>query len=106
MIFIQLVPLQLAGILAGASLQHLRSGHSHEDIDQTFGSLSLFLVKHGKKVETPKDFGHLIQRFCSTAHRPFENERAVVLLDQHRPWNLVVQVALAMSLLQKHVGFA
>ncbi|CAL1165648.1 unnamed protein product [Cladocopium goreaui] len=81
-----LTRLSRLGILAGASLQHLRSGHSHEDIDQTFGSLSLFLVKHGKQVETPKDFRHLIQKFCSTAHRPFENERAVVLLDQHRPW--------------------
>lgn len=63
------------GTLAGASMRHLRSGHSHEDIDQCFGSLSLFLVRHGKCVESPPQFIKLIQTFCSTAHRPFEPER-------------------------------
>lgn len=83
-----IVAIPCQGILAGATLQHLRSGHSHEDIDQVFGSLSLHLVKHGKCVETPMAFCDLIQKFCSTAHRPFEGERIVVQMDQHRPWSL------------------
>ena len=69
-------------------MRHLRSGHSHEDIDQIFGSLSLYIVKHGKTLQSPKDFCALIERFCATADRPYENERSVVLLDQHRPWIL------------------
>ena len=79
----------ILGVLAGATLRQLRSGHSHEDIDQCFGSLALFLVKHGRVVETPSQFRDLIVRFCEAAQRPHEPERAVVLLDQHRPWNLL-----------------
>ena len=71
-------------------MRHLRSGHSHEDIDQTFGSLSLFIVKRGRCVETPSQFCEIIQAFCATCDRPFEAERSVCLLDQHRPWKLDV----------------
>ena len=77
------------GILAGASMRHLRSGHSHEDVDQVFGSLSLYLVRHGKCVESPPQFVDLIRTFCNTAHRPHEPERCVVMYDQHRPWTLL-----------------
>ena len=86
------------GILAGASMRHLRSGHSHEDIDQTFGSLSLFIVKRGRCVETPSQFCEIIQAFCATCDRPFEAERSVCLLDQHRPWKLDVCFVLSFVL--------
>lgn len=69
-------------------MRHLRSGHSHEDIDQTFGSMSLFIVRHGKSIQTPEQFCDVIGRFVTSAQRPFEAERAVVRLDQHRPWSL------------------
>lgn len=69
-------------------MKHLRSGHSHEDIDQTFGGCSLFIIRHGKLLETPDDFCKVIQSYVNTAPRPFEEQRAVVKLDQHRPWSL------------------
>lgn len=75
-----------AGVLASASLQHLRSGHSHEDIDQLFGSLALFIVRHSRHCETPDQFIRVIQRFADGAQRPYERNRVVVKLDQHRDW--------------------
>lgn len=73
-------------LVQGATLHNLRSGHSHEDIDQTFGSAALFLVRHARRVETPDQFVSVMQKFCATAHRPFEPDRLVVKLDQHRDW--------------------
>ena len=73
-------------LIQGATLHNLRSGHSHEDIDQVFGSAALFLVRHARRVETPDQFVSVMQKFCATAHRPFEPDRLVVKLDQHRDW--------------------
>ncbi|CAK9111173.1 FO synthase subunit 1, partial [Durusdinium trenchii] len=85
-----LAALTLHGVIHGASLRNLRSGHSHEDIDQVFGSLALFLVKQGKDVQTPDGFVSIIKRFAETAHRPHESDRRVILLDQHRDWPFAV----------------
>lgn len=74
-------------------MRQLRSGHSHEDVDQVFGSLSLFLIKHGRVLQTPSAFKDLIERFCNPADRPFEAQRSVTLMDQHRPWNLHLAMA-------------
>lgn len=76
------------GVIMGGSLRNLRSGHSHEDIDQLFGNAALFVVRHAKQVETPDQFVGVLQKFCATAHRPYEKERLVVKLDQHRNWIL------------------
>ena len=67
-------------------MRHLRSGHSHEEIDQTFGSLSLFIIRNGKLLQTPDEFCQVIEKFAVSAHRPFEADRAVVKFDHHRPW--------------------
>ena len=68
-------------------MKHLRSGHSHEDIDQVFGSVAFFIiVKHGSHLETPDNFVAMIQRYVNSAPRPHEPERVVVRLDGHRPW--------------------
>lgn len=77
-----------AGVIAGGTLQHLRSGHSHEDIDQCFGSLALFIVRHSRHCETPSQFVNVIDKFAQSAHRPFEKERIVLKVDQHRDWKL------------------
>ena len=78
------------GLIMGGSLRNLRSGHSHEDIDQMFGNAALFVVRHAKQVETPDQFVAVMQKFCATAHRPFERERVVVKLDMHRDWILAM----------------
>ena len=72
--------------MGAATLRHLRSGHSHEDVDQVFGSLALHIVRHARYCETPSDFAVAISQFCDGLHRPFERERAVVPFDAHRNW--------------------
>ncbi|CAK9015960.1 unnamed protein product [Durusdinium trenchii] len=92
-----LTRLERLGIIFGASMKHLRSGHSHEDIDQTFGGCSLFIIRHGKLLETPDDFCKVIQSYVNTAPRPFEEQRAVVKLDQHRPWKEFLSLAVPVT---------
>lgn len=46
----------------GAS-QGMRTGHSHEDIDEIFGRLSKFMVGHGHGSQTPDDFRRLVGQF-------------------------------------------
>ena len=76
----------LAGVLRGTALTNLRSGHSHEDIDQMFGSLASWLVKHGKQVETPADLLLIVQAFLEQLQRPHEKMRRVFHVDQARDW--------------------
>ncbi len=79
--------LVLGRVLNGATLGHLRSGHSHEDLDQIFGSVATYLVRHSRESETPDDFCDVLRRFTTSLHRPYESHREVFILDQHRDWN-------------------
>ena len=76
------------GLVRGCALTCLRSGHSHEDVDQLFGSLSTFLFRRGQKAEVPEDFRVLIATFLGELHRPFEKGRYSLRLEQTRPWML------------------
>lgn len=69
-------------------LSSLRSGHSHEDVDQVFGRLAAFLVKRGHSCQTPYDFQRVIQQFLNEADFPHEpaEHRYCVKLDQTRDW--------------------
>ena len=77
-----------AGLTESATLCNLRSGHSHEDVDQVFGSVGKYLIRHARHVETPSEFADTIRKFCAAAVRPFENDRVVIEVDQHRDWSL------------------
>ena len=76
------------GTLREATLSSLRSGHSHEDVDQVFGRLASFLVKHGHSCQTPDDFVNVIQRFLNESSFPNEpmSNRYCVKIDQTRDW--------------------
>lgn len=78
------------GLVRSATLSSLRSGHSHEDIDQHFGRLAKYIVKWGGFVETPQDFRDVIQKWLSEGNFPFEPGacRKCVLVDQTRDWRL------------------
>ena len=73
-------------VLSGASLGTLRTGHSHEDIDQIFGSLAIFIVRQVRVAETPDAFLQSISRFANGAHRPHERVRLAFKMDHHRDW--------------------
>ena len=84
--------MDIQGTVKEALLSSLRSGHSHEDIDQTFGRLASFLVRHGHSCQTPDDFQRVIQQFLnevSFPHEPVSN-RYCVKVDQTRDWSFGV----------------
>ena len=72
-------------------MAHLRTGHSHEDIDQGFGALGTFIVRRAKTVETPEKFQEIIQRYCEAAVRPYEKDRLTFMIDRHRDWRPVLE---------------
>ena len=74
-----------AGVLGSFTLSALRSGHSHEDIDQFHGSLAKFLVRC-RIVETSQEYVDKIHSWLQSVPRPFEAERACVKIDQTRDW--------------------
>ncbi|CAK9023441.1 unnamed protein product [Durusdinium trenchii] len=67
-----------------ASLSCLRSGHSHEDIDQHFGRLSQFLLRW-KTLQSPDDTVACVRAFLDQG-KFFEKERVVVAMNRTRDW--------------------
>ena len=80
----------MPGIIREGGLASLRSGHSHEDIDQAFGRLSAFMVRHGHGSQTPEDFRMLISRFLLESEFPYEPvaRRKCIKIDQTRDWQI------------------
>ena len=63
----------------------LRSGHTHEDVDQVFSQLSKSLLKC-RDLQTPEDIQQAIASFLSQAKMPYEGERHCVFLNEPRDW--------------------
>lgn len=79
-----LASLVTAGVVSSASLSCLRSGHSHEDIDQHFGWLSKFGSRR-RELQTPDDVCKCIEDWLRDA-KLHEKKRVVVRIDQTRDW--------------------
>lgn len=75
------------GLVRSLTVSSLRSGHSHEDIDQLFGQIATFLKTQRSRM-TPEDFVDSLKVCLSGLQRPFEKERHVWKLDQTRDWFL------------------
>lgn len=87
-------------VVAKASLCALRTGHSHEDIDQLFGQLARFLATKARVAATPEDFVDIIQRWMDVAmKRPFEPGKHCVYLDQTRNWQLGLRALVCWCIL-------
>lgn len=65
--------------------QYLRSGHTHEDVDQLFGLLSKYLLRI-RQMQTPSDVVETIQGFLANTKLPFAGERLVYQMDSVRDW--------------------
>ena len=77
------------GVAQQTGLQCLRSGHSHEDLDQVFGQLAKHLVRKGSQAMEPCDFVALISKWLNESLvRPYEQKRYCIQLDQVRDWCL------------------
>lgn len=69
----------------------LRSGHTHEDVDQLFGTLSKHLLKY-KDLQDGQDVLKCIEAFLSNAKMPFEGERHCVFLNNPRDWTFGLDI--------------
>lgn len=76
------------GLIAGGALACLRSGHSHEDVDQCFGSLAAHIARKGRYARHTNDFVNLIRQWLHSLKRPYEVDRYCIKLDQIRDWKL------------------
>ena len=75
------------------SLRCLRSGHSHEDIDQLFGVVATHLARKGRHCQTADDLVKVIDDIIQSMPRPHESLRFTKKLDGARDWPLVLQCA-------------
>lgn len=71
--------------LASVTCQFLRTGHTHEDVDQSFGRLGRFMQRF-RDIQTPSEIADVIRKYLETAKLPFENERIVVEMHRVRDW--------------------
>lgn len=79
----------ISGLIRGARMCQLRTGHSHEDVDQIFGQLASHLSRKARRASGPHDFRDIIQHWLDhVLVRPHERERVAVVLDQCRDWKL------------------
>lgn len=75
-----------SGRVRSACLETLQSGHSHEDIDQWFSSLSTF-VTNEQELHTTEEYLNALQKFLDQPHnRPHEHVKRVIHIDQVRNW--------------------
>ena len=74
--------------VAGAEVNFLSSGHSHEDVDALFSVLRAHLERN-PELHCPIDFQTALQSFFDTSgNRPDEGQRCVETLCQYKDWNL------------------
>lgn len=85
---------RFAGMMTGSGrcqsclLSFLESGHSHEDIDQFFTTLSN-LIEGRREIHTPDQCVTVLDSFLQDQSvRPFEEERYVCKVDTVRDWTL------------------
>ena len=79
-----------AGVVKSVRVSCLRTGHSHEDIDQLFGQIAAHL-KGLRSGLTSTDFLESLADFSRRKmQRPFEADKYVFKLDSVREWWLVV----------------
>ena len=76
--------------VASAETAFLRKGHTHEDIDQLFGRLSAWIMKH-HVIETPQQFKVVIHNFVSKlSGRPWPAPefRETIIMNCVRDWKM------------------
>ena len=75
-------------IIKEAQMTFLRSGHSHEDVDQVFGHCADWVRRKLPVALTSEDFVRSINEFLKQLDRPHDPSRHCYKLDQTRDWFL------------------
>ena len=81
-------------LVAEARMSFLRTGHSHEDVDQLFSQVSDWLNRHLRHAENTEDVMDCLRQFLDHLDRPFEPRRFLHKVDVTRNW-LLRQIELA-----------
>ena len=91
--------------LHSVRINQLRTGHSHEDIDQLFSMMTALLESH-PELHTTGQFTSLLRNwFADTRIRPEEAVRRVIEVSAVRNWTLVGSPSSFNSLIRgKHVS--
>lgn len=75
------------GVILSGRMSFLRSGHSHEDVDQLFGSASTWMKNRVRSALASEDFLIALNEFLQQLDRPHEPTRFCIKLDQTRDWH-------------------
>lgn len=73
-------------------LSFLRTGHSHEDVDQAFGQAADWIRRRLPRAECSDDVVRSLNDFLTQMDRPHERQRQCFKLDRTRNWTLFWQV--------------
>lgn len=77
-----------AGHLSSCTLNFLRTGHTHEDIDQLFGELAKWIRKRLPRAETLDEFETSLNEFLAQLNRPHEPLHYVWRINHVRNWKV------------------
>ena len=84
--------LRLAALLTAlhrvkrCDIQNLMTGHSHEDVDQWFATITAVLEAH-PELHVPQDFVHCLNQYLrDPSSRPHEPERQASMVESTRDW--------------------
>ena len=73
-------------LIKDGGLSFLRTGHSHEDIDQVFGQCADFVRRKLPTALSSADLQAGLNIFLEKLDRPFEPDRCCYKLDDARQW--------------------
>ncbi|CAE7294563.1 unnamed protein product, partial [Symbiodinium sp. CCMP2592] len=73
------------GSCLSATASYLRTGHSHEDVDQLFGQVAKHL-KRVRQCQTSEELVSHVQSFLDALPRPYEPGRFAFKVDNTREW--------------------
>lgn len=73
------------GNIKSISLQFLRAGHSHEDIDQVFGRVARHLSR-ARKIQNPEEIMEQLRTFSEKLNRQHEPAHYNFKMDATRDW--------------------
>ena len=75
-----------AGLLGMVTVNFLRTGHTHEDIDMIFAALAKYIWRNLHVLETVRDFQAGISNWLRDFKRPYEASRSVFRFFKVRDW--------------------
>ena len=74
------------GLIAGFTINFLRPGHTHEDVDQVHGEVAKGLKRDCRRAQTIWDFRSALDKIVKALRRPHERFVEVLVVNRIRNW--------------------